>query len=45
MGNFEINFEEVRLRDIAYKRKQPKWSGQEVLPFVLDNQKSVWVAG
>lgn len=43
MGIYEINFNEVRKHDISYKKQKPFWSGQDVLPDILDHQQSVWV--
>jgi hypothetical protein len=36
-----VNFQEVRRHDASKKKISPMWSGQDVLPTELDNQKSL----
>ena len=43
MTGLEIDFEEVRKIDASFKRRQPQWSGQEVLELSLNMEKSHWV--
>jgi hypothetical protein len=43
MNYFDINFKEVQKFDASKKRLTPIWSGQDVLEFKLNNEKSIRV--
>ena len=43
MAEYEIDFEAVRLHDATFKRRQPTWSGQDILELSLNIAKSKWV--
>ena len=43
MQNNQINYDEVRLKDIATAIRRPEWSGQDVLERSLNMEKSDWV--
>lgn len=40
---YEVNFDKVREKDVAYKKLRPMWSGQDVLREHMDNASSLWV--
>ena len=43
MRGLDIDFLQVRLVDAQFKRRQPVWSGQDVLDVSLNLEKSHWV--
>jgi hypothetical protein len=40
LGEFEIDFEKIRLHDHSKKKFKPIWSGQDVFPDQLDFKQS-----
>lgn len=40
LGEFEIDFEKIRLTDHSRKKFKPIWSGQDVFPDQLNFQES-----
>lgn len=40
LGDYEINFKQIRKFDASKKKISPVWSGQDVLPDALDQHKS-----
>ena len=43
MSGLDIDYVEVRAVDAMFKRRQPEWSGQDVLDLHLNMKKSTWV--
>lgn len=43
MSQYEIDFVLVRTHDAQFKKRQPTWSGQEVLDIGLNMAKSQWI--
>ena len=43
MGDYTLNFQEIRKHDVNKKKQIRMWSGQDVLPIHLDEQKSLLV--
>lgn len=41
IGSYDIDFNKVRMQDVSKKKKRPIWSGQDVLPDLLDHSKSL----
>jgi len=43
LGQNEVDYAEVRIKDCEIKRKRPYWSGQDVLADNLNADKSSWI--
>jgi hypothetical protein len=43
LGQYEVNFNEVKAQDILWKKQTPMWSGQDVLPDHMNELKSNWI--
>ena len=41
MTFFELDFDRIKKHDAAIKRLRPIWSGQDVIPYKLNNDKSL----
>jgi len=39
----EIDFKEIRKQDATKKKTRPQWSGQDIIPDKLDNNKSLFI--
>ena len=43
MDGFDLDFDEVRLKDASLKKRISMWSGQDVLDETLNKEKSLWI--